>query len=1329
MTNDIQPFLDNPQELTTQPIEVQLAVANNSATPRELLKLLVASENLEVARAAQNHVNWARELSEDCHLEAEKLLRNSNLGQNDVASATLRERLAVELLKFAPVPEWFLSEWVPASYLVLGVKNSVLPRRYRVKLLERLAREPFMQPRLEAAAHPDTPVSVLEKLAGDVELPVRVALRHHPNCPTEAIAKAEAQVALASNWETDAQQLAELAETPWNWVRRALAGNPSSPPSVLEKFAEGDCYPVQLAVGRNPSSPTAALEKLIGIDEQSMWEALAEHPNASEAMLLELLPDWEEIIIERANLPVGVIERLVEESNRNYKLLKQRNITTALLKRMLEIRPNYNPTEIARHPQAKASILEQLAKYRHPSVRLGVAQNPNSPAPLRAILYEELVAVAEDHICREIAADPNTPIFLLERIGDRLFSPNNFLLEVRRILNAELGLPTRLPANDVHYLDSDIIDMNSIYEDELPGLYKTRKILSECGVAVDVDALMGLLESDCFSDDWRGSYIIELNEETLGQWKKLLPTIPESKFEDIRSELSDIASYAKSNVKNPLPIAVALARNPNTPASLLERLQTKLNLPRQRYYCYLEWYLCVALAFNPAVPEAQRQEYLEEAIASEREEAISALVENPLTSTSILEQLIDRYGRIQSICEHPNAPLWFLKKTALEEEDNFTTLELIVSNPKTPPEWIEQLLEKFVLHPTDWKNFVYNLNGSREGFLKAALQNPNLDRLTAYRVRQELKKRSDTLEVYQYMASYRQKRPYLLMEVLEKGDRHCRCQVARRYDLPDFMVEQLARDSDESVRCAAVENRDLPLNLRLELTRDPSPKVRCEIARQNPYYEERLVPVPVLERLANDESQSVREVVAENPNTPVEVLAQLASDTAREVKLKVVSNPNTPVEILERLGLSEGIFDKDNSKTPGSVLARAVTQIRDRDKLADFLKYPVKISQMPGEILEELASHKYCVVRSQVARHPNAPASALRLLAKDDYSATRCAVSENPNTPADVLESLLRHTKPDDCLYATICKNLASRPDAPPSLLELLASNVHAWVRRTVAGRTMTPITALERFVNQESDENVLKRLAGNPSLTPELQARLAEHPIPDIRSHLIYNTNLTPELWQQLAADGEKSVRGALANFAGSPVASLETLAGDEDTEIRHKVAANPNTPKNVLETLSRDAAIIVRAAVAANNDAPGNILERLAEDEKVEVRRAVAENPATPTPVRESLRHLLSQSREAKLSPTLRGLGRIYNPETDDLPSLLSEYARSPVAFVRFVALMHPLTPAKALAEGSESLCWWERYAVADNPATPAEIRQRLAGDSDRIVRAVCSNRFSDF
>ncbi|NEP80476.1 MAG: hypothetical protein F6K39_21285 [Okeania sp. SIO3B3] len=129
------------------------------------------------------------------------------------------------------------------------------------------------------------------------------------------------------------------------------------------------------------------------------------------------------------------------------------------------------------------------------------------------------------------------------------------------------------------------------------------------------------------------------------------------------------------------------------------------------------------------------------------------------------------------------------------------------------------------------------------------------------------------------------------------------------------------------------------------------------------------------------------------------------------------------------------------------------------------------------------------------------------------------------------------------------------------------------------------------------------------------------------------------------------------------------------------------------------------------------------MGQDEKVEVRRAVAKNPNAPVSIRESLKDLLDlpyvPRYVPKLSPTLSGLSRIYKPDTDDLPTLLSEYAQSDNDFVRFVTLMHPLTPVDNITEGCQSLFWQERYAVADNPSTPGEIRQQLTNDSNRIVR----------
>jgi hypothetical protein len=50
----------------------------------------------------------------------------------------------------------------------------------------------------------------------------------------------------------------------------------------------------------------------------------------------------------------------------------------------------------------------------------------------------------------------------------------------------------------------------------------------------------------------------------------------------------------------------------------------------------------------------------------------------------------------------------------------------------------------------------------------------------------------------------------------------------------------------------------------------------------------------------------------------------------------------------------------------------------------------------------------------------------------------------------------------------------------------------------------------------------------------------------------------------------------------------------------------------------------------------------------------------------------------------------------------------------------LLHPQTPAKALAENCRSLIWLERYAIAQNSNTPIDTLKTLALDANRIVRA---------
>ena len=1300
---DIQPFLDSPEQLANQSISFQISVANYLPTPRKLLEVLVNSSNSQVAETARLHVDWAGEIIENWEEVADAVLRNAQLEQND--------RLAVELLKFAPVPDYFLSEWVPANPLLEGLHNPYLPNRFRIKIMERLAREPSLEPRLQMAELADAPLAILEQLAGDLELPVRLAVRYNPNCPTELILRVESQHNAAQDWNTEPQQLAILAESSWPWVRLAVAQNPHTPPEVLVKLA-GDAYEkIQLAVARNPASPEGAIALLANHSENSIRDAVAKHPNASEATLLQLLPSYSNVIINRNNLPISVLEQLAGDRNLYYSLLKERNLPGTILAQMLDSSSESNRAKIAEHPQVLVSTLEQLARDADPKVRLAVAQNLNTPDPLRSQLLQQLVLEGEEYICNALAVDSNIPVPLLEQIGDRELYSNKLRFKLHRVL------------------------AGSREEKEFSAEFcmgNIRKILSEFAATLDIDSWMDLLERYRFYRHlvrvfWRDRQCREL-------WAELLPTVPESALEEIINNLSGVIFTIELALKEKRSVAIALVGNPNTPTPLREQLLQQLTVPQNK-----GWELLMPLAFNPAIPEAQRIEYLQEAIASDLYKSHCGfmrqeIAKNPNTPLFILEKLGQQgAGMVQAIAANPNAPVSILRQAA--QEDNSSTLKLLAKNPSTPTDILEELA----------------LNKGKDGVREEAFKNPNLDPLIIYQFELESQAAEEIAKANELFAS-RLHSPYAIAQVLRNGDLASRMKIARDYRTPVNILEQLTRDADESIRVYLAENPNLPLTSRLELTRDPSFKVRRALARKQ---FKRPTPVEVLEQLANDESEGVRALVAENPETPAEILVQLANNSNREIKNKVVANRNTPVEILERLGLQEGIFSASNPNTPGSVLAEAASRGQSNPKvLTDLLRHPVEGSQMPASTLARLANHSPNSIRYLVAQHRNTPPIVLEQLASNSDLATIRIVASKANTPANVLERLAEHQD------YTVRYNVALNPNTPDTALELLARFNHSeanapsatknalktmmagadknQIRIFIASNPRTPLAALEMLANREflreenatpstdhsmffprrNDEEVLEALARNPNLTPELLERLARDPSPNVRSKLIHNPNITLELWALLARDEDVAVRLELAERSHCPITILELLASDEDKDVRQKVAANRNTPAPALEILATDADAAVRTAVAANRNTPAPALEQLAQDRRVEVRLAVSRNPNKPASVGESLRELQPPTRQ--VSPTLRGLSRIYNPNTDDLPSLLSEYVQSSRPFVRFVALMHPLTPAEALRQGSESASWLERYAVANNPATPPEIRQLLAEDSNRIVRA---------
>lgn len=377
---DLQPYINQPETLINQTFEFQLTVANYLQTPIELLEILVNQSCYpQVVETVKLHVTYIKltgEIRDNWREIAEDKIKNAPLQQND--------RLVAELLKIAPVPEYLISEWIPGHRLIQGLENPYLSKQDKVRLLERLGKSIIIEERLTAAVHPDTPRGTLEILAGDLELPIRIAVKYRDDDFDDAIAILESQHQVASDWETLALELIELARSKWSWVRQTVARNFNAPVEVLRELAGDEEEKVQLAVARNLATPGEVLDLLVSHGWGEVTESIAKHPNASEDALIKLLPRYEDFIEGR----IKPIDNLPQP----LKLIQNIDTPSSVLEKIdLNDCPSHFKQKLARHPNVSRKLLEKLSEEKSPVIRLAVFQNIKTPEYIRNIILEELL--------------------------------------------------------------------------------------------------------------------------------------------------------------------------------------------------------------------------------------------------------------------------------------------------------------------------------------------------------------------------------------------------------------------------------------------------------------------------------------------------------------------------------------------------------------------------------------------------------------------------------------------------------------------------------------------------------------------------------------------------------------------------------------------------------------------------------------------------------------------------------------------------------------------------------------------------------------------------
>ncbi len=398
-------------------------------------------------------------------------------------------------------------------------------------------------------------------------------------------------------------------------------------------------------------------------------------------------------------------------------------------------------------------------------------------------------------------------------------------------------------------------------------------------------------------------------------------------------------------------------------------------------------------------------------------------------------------------------------------------------------------------------------------------------------------------------------------------------------------------------------------------------------------------------------------------------------------------------------------------------------------------------------------------------QNPHIPITLIEQLAEDEDTYVRRSLAKNPHIPITLMEQLAE----DKDTY--IRRSLAENPHIPITLMEQLAEDEDIYVRYAVARNISTPINFLEKLILKIRNksyrdsliENLRNQILQNPDISVDTLQKLAQ--VKDWRSRLAIarHPNADATLLNELAKTNQWQVRLVVVKHPNTPIELLKYLALDKALVVQQlalttlynlnfqakegifsefTATKNPNTSQDILKSLSKSPWISIRIGVARHPNTPVDVLEQLAKDRKYQVRSKVAQNPNTPVKILEKLLKdedtqvrliagnnpntpitSLEKLTQSNKNPLIKetAIKNLINRSPKYALVYLKKYLKpNQPSFTRLLIFLHPQAPTTQLAKNYRSSSWLERYAIAINPNTPTNIREHLAQDANRIVRA---------
>ncbi|MEM7592311.1 MAG: hypothetical protein AAF383_12455 [Cyanobacteria bacterium P01_A01_bin.83] len=596
-------------------------------------------------------------------------------------------------------------------------------------------------------------------------------------------------------------------------------------------------------------------------------------------------------------------------------------------------------------------------------------------------------------------------------------------------------------------------------------------------------------------------------------------------------------------------------------------------------------------------------------------------------------------------------------------------------------------------------------------------------------------------------------------------------QLAQDESTTPEKLRELADSSDSITRQNVVMNPNVPPDVLIKLAK--------QFPRQvfnNPAIDLLLLETPNL--FSGTSADALCSLLKRE--VPERMIEYAIYFTDERLKLAIVMNPQTSLKILKQLAKSNNYriaesaalhinFTNNNSADNYREFVRSKIQKETLNSDKTFREILGDIDQII-KLYEYLPRSISFYQKSKIRQKKNYPQVTLseveRLMEKNK---SVLDIASNPNISVEIINKLLEH-------YDThqIGWRLALNPSTPVTVLEKLArSNYHNGVHEKIALNENTPVYILEiiinssrhmsnyvytalgrnkklsdrhfrQFVNKSLDAQIA--VFNNPNTSRYLKGKLLEFfksevysypykqlangspifPISKERPQEFINNLYVPDDFIELCVViaiirykcyyNRKNTKplSTLQILAAHPninLNSLRKLAEHKDEAVRRTVLFNYKISQYItkvwgmsfLNTLNQNELKILASSFYATD----KLLKELVNHKDITISRTAASNPAVTNEILE----------EWQTSPDYKEgvLEQIMAEEQ----KLLDIWESSISSANRLTVLLNSEAPIEVLAKISRSASWLERYAITQNPKTPYPVVQRLAEDSNIIVR----------